>query len=804
MTITLPDVGVDLTADHVRDAAFRWHAAGYCVLPVKADGTKRPDLRGWTQYQTEQPTAEQISGWYDGTGRTGLGVVCGAISGGMEMFELEGRTVDDGARERLIPALTAAGVIDVWRRLSNGYAEWTPTGGLHLLYRLADHEVPGNTKVARRPKRDDELTADDIALQERHPGKVIPVVLAETRGEGGYVVVAPSFGSTHQTGKPWQYSGGAVPGVIPTITWAERNALFSAVAAVLDEMPEPEPPAPRVARQRGDSDGDRPGDAWAAQTDWADILGPHGWKHIWQCGDMDYWRRPGDDKTVGWSARTGGRHDTLWVWSTSTEFPTEQTITKFRTYAVLNHGGDDRKAASELRRLGYGGQRPAGDGDRNSPAYTSEREREPQDEPQDEPQQRAVPTGPPWPTLDKAALHGLAGDFVRMYDPHTEADPPAVLHVFLATSGCRMGRGYYVTGGNTRHAPKVWPVTTGDTATGAKGTAVAVVRSFWSRFDSHFISMNTAGGLSTGEGLIRTVRDAIGDDPSAPGFDEGVNDKRLWVDAPEFASVLDKSRREGNSLSGTLREAYDDQVLQSLTSGSPLKSTGSHIVITPQITPTELVAKLTATDVANGLANRFMVVCSRMSKVLPEGSAPHRDEIQAFSDRLHAVTTSLFKACQGDAELKRTDAARQLWISEYHRRFEERRGQPESPVKSLLARWHANTARLSVIYALLDGRLEIGLEHVRAALAAWDYVEASTRYVFGSEAGDRDLGRLMEYINESAGRSRTDISVDLFQRHKTKGELDQLLDKLLARGGYGVKKVPRDGGGRPTTKYVRS
>jgi len=402
-------------------------------------------------------------------------------------------------------------------------------------------------------------------------------------------------------------------------------------------------------------------------------------------------------------------------------------------------------------------------------------------------------------------MQGLAGQFVELYDPHTEADPAAVLHVFLASVGCHFGPGYYIAGGNTRQAPKVWPVITGDTSTGAKGTALAVVKSFWRDHDNHFMLTNTATGLSTGEGLIRAVRDATGDKPDDPTYDEGVNDKRLWVDAPEFASVLEKSRREGNSLSGTLREAYDDAVLQSMTSGSPVKATGSHIVITPQVTPTELVAKLTATDVANGLANRFMVVASRMSKVLPEGSSPNESAVKAFGDRLHEVTTGLYRHCHGKAELKRSPDARDLWVSEYHRRFEERRNQPESPVKSLLARWHANSARLSVIYALLDGTLTVEVDHVRAALAAWDYVEAGTRYVFGSAAGDRDLGRLMEFVDEAegTGRTRKSISVELFQRHKAKPELDQILDKLLAHGGYAAKQLVGPAGGRPATHYYR-
>lgn len=414
-------------------------------------------------------------------------------------------------------------------------------------------------------------------------------------------------------------------------------------------------------------------------------------------------------------------------------------------------------------------------------------------------------TGPPWPTLGDDALTGLTGDFVRLWDPHTEADPAAVAHMFLATTGCWFGGGYFISGGNTRHAPKVWPLLAGDSSTGAKGTAIAVTKAFWRILDRRFLEMHTATGLSTGEGLIRAVRDPSGDDPSVKEFDEGVNDKRLWVDAAEFVGVLEKSRREGNSLSATLREAYDDQVLQVMTSGSPMKSTGSHIVITPQITPAELVGKLSSTDVANGLANRFMLVCTRMSKTLPEGSNPTVEELKDFGERLDSQRRKLFRANHGKAELTRTEAARKLWVEEYHRRFEQRRQEKgESPVKSLLARWHANSARLSVIYALLDGELLIDEPHVRAALATWDYVEDSTRWVFGSGAGDRDLGRLTEYIGETAeGRSRKEISVELFQRHKTEDELNQLIDKLLSRGGYEAVKVRGPNGGRPATRYRR-
>jgi hypothetical protein len=48
---------------------------------------------------------------------------------------------------------------------------------------------------------------------------------------------------------------------------------------------------------------------------------------------------------------------------------------------------------------------------------------------------------PPWPKLDPAALHGLAGDAVRLLEPHTEADPAGLLVCLLAAFGNAVGPG---------------------------------------------------------------------------------------------------------------------------------------------------------------------------------------------------------------------------------------------------------------------------------------------------------------------------------------------------------------------------
>lgn len=116
-----------------------------------------------------------------------------------------------------------------------------------------------------------------------------------------------------------------------------------------------------------------PGDDYEKHATWAQILEPAGWIHVRQdANGAHQWRRPGKDGP-GISATTGHAtdRDRLFVFSTSTEFPHEQPITKFHAYALLHHGEDHSAAARQLRRDGYGdpGSAPSG---RSLPAGQAE------------------------------------------------------------------------------------------------------------------------------------------------------------------------------------------------------------------------------------------------------------------------------------------------------------------------------------------------------------------------------------------------------------------------------------------------
>lgn len=326
------------TRSAVRDAALAAHAAGLCVVPPAEDGSKAP-IGTWKRYMLARSTPEELDGWYGP--RTGIGLVCGRVSGGLEMLELEGRAVADGLLESFLDAAIAAGLGPLVERIAAGYQEWTPSGGVHWLMRVPTPRA--STVLARRPAAPEELVA--------RPGDRTKVLI-ETRGEGGYTIVAPSDGSVHPLGSPWVLEAGGFD-TITAISDEERDRLHD-LARMFDAMPPVTPRAPSAGRS---GDGDRPGDRYDALPDpegrIEDLLVRRGWTVVSRRGGTTYLRRPGKD--TGISATLGHHPGLLIVFSTSTPFQATSTTTPrgygpFAVYTILEHGGDWSAAGKALRR----------------------------------------------------------------------------------------------------------------------------------------------------------------------------------------------------------------------------------------------------------------------------------------------------------------------------------------------------------------------------------------------------------------------------------------------------------------------
>ncbi len=326
---------------------------GMSVLPPNEDGTKSPLIevpprscedpeciaafeageRKWKHRQHQRADEETLERWYLDDHHTGISIVCGEISDGLMLFEFEGRAVKDGTFDDFLDLAKESGLGGLVERIRQGYEEESPSGGIHWLF--CCHE-PVTLKLASTKVNG-----------QWHP-------LIETKGEGGIVIISPSEGNVHPSGKPWRLVQGGLD-TITDLTADELDSIY-ALARYFDEKPRKEftPPGGASARSKG-----RPSDTFNQQSTWPEILEPHGWKRLSLAGDgWENWCRPGKMPT-GTSASITPDGELLHVFTSSTIFEPDRSYSKFSAFALLNHADDEgnvdwKRAASQLAKNGFG------------------------------------------------------------------------------------------------------------------------------------------------------------------------------------------------------------------------------------------------------------------------------------------------------------------------------------------------------------------------------------------------------------------------------------------------------------------
>lgn len=397
-----------------------------------------------------------------------------------------------------------------------------------------------------------------------------------------------------------------------------------------------------------------------------------------------------------------------------------------------------------------------------------------------------VPTGPQWPVLEPEALHGLAGDIVRAFDPHTEADPAAVLTTFLVAFGNAAGRSVHCWIGETRHAVNLNAAVVGDTAKARKGESRGPTRRLFGTADPPWLAAREIGGVGSGEGIVWAIRDPVPKLSSGAWVadDPGVDDKRLMVAEEEFSSLLKVGNRDGSIVSETLRKAWDGRKLGNMVKRVPITATDPHVSVLGHITQDELRRELTDVNAANGLGNRFLWVCARRSKLLPDGGRLADATASVLAQRVSDALDFAKKA----GTMTRSRAAAELWRAVYPELSKPRPGL----LGSITARSEPQVVRLSMIYALLDQRSEIGTEHLVAALALWRYCDDSARYLFGDQLGDPIADRILAALRESGPMTETDLH-GLLHRNVGAARIYAAVDLLKRHGLADVESVKTSG-----------
>lgn len=290
------------------ETALILHSHGVACIPT--DCNKVPTIGAWAPYQESLPTEDVLQGFFRSGGN--IAVVAGQI----QCIDIDSKH-RFGLEDDYFVALKAFGCEEL---LSKVVVQETPTGGYHLIFRCKGELR--NMKLAKtRPRKKED-------------GSIEAQTLIETRGKGGYFLIAPSAGYSLVHGD-WSD--------IPELTVDERDALLE-VARTFDEQG-------KEARQPA-LDETKPGDAYDAVAEFRipALLEKHGWK---PCGhDNRYWTRPG--KKNGVSASWGVVPGRFWCFTTSSVFESEHVYRPWHVYALLEHGGDFAAAARELGRQGYG------------------------------------------------------------------------------------------------------------------------------------------------------------------------------------------------------------------------------------------------------------------------------------------------------------------------------------------------------------------------------------------------------------------------------------------------------------------
>jgi hypothetical protein len=389
------------------------------------------------------------------------------------------------------------------------------------------------------------------------------------------------------------------------------------------------------------------------------------------------------------------------------------------------------------------------------------------------------------PELNEAALYGLAGAVVNTILPHSEADPASLLLHFLTGYGSLIGRSAHCKVESTLHHSNLYFACVGQTSKSRKGTSWNRIRDLFARVDPEWVRERLQTGLSSGEGLIAAVADN-GDVPT---------DKRLLVIQPELASTLKVMSREGSTLSPIIREAWDSGKLRTMVKHDPLSVHDAHICIIGHITVEELRRYLTATEAANGFANRFLFAISARSKCLPEGGNLPEGELDALAERLRPAMAFGRTA----RLLQRDKNAKELWAKVYPELSEGGTGM----LGAVTSRAEAQVLRLSMLYALLDCSCEIRVPHLAAAIAVWDYCYQSAALIFDDALGDPIADMILTELRKAgdAGLTRSQIS-QLFGRHRDAADINRALN-ILNRKDLAIKDDRETDGRRAEVWFAK-
>jgi hypothetical protein len=206
------------------------------------------------------------------------------------------------------------------------------------------------------------------------------------------------------------------------------------------------------------------------------------------------------------------------------------------------------------------------------------------------------------------------------------------------------------------------------------------------------------------------------------------------------------------------------------------------------VTPQELL-KLGLVSHTNGFANRFLWCYSAMTQLLPRAKGLDPVRIKGEVDEIRSALKKNLLA--GSREITSTPEADEYWDGIYG----ELTIRPSGVWGSVTHRAPAQTVRLSMIYALVDGADAIDLNHLMAAKALVDYCDQSARWAFQGKAYGEHAQKILDAL-QYGQLSQSEVH-NLFQRHINPLMISHALKEI----GHLINTVTMKTPGRSKTIY---
>lgn len=292
---------------------------------IYVDANKRA-IVPWNEYQKRLPTNNELISQKLNYRAYGIAVICGAVSGGLEIVDVDCKY-----------DLTGSLFEDFLNEITDGikdklYIVKTVNGGYHLYYYCSI--ISGNLKLARRPTTEQE--------QKDNPHDKVRVLI-ETRGEGGYAVAPPT--------ECYDIVGAAE---IPTITPEQRETIITAARSFnqlhLEVNTHPHSYNDNYTVSPFEDYNQR------GAEDMINVLKSHGWKEVRRNAEKVVFLRPGNTDSKS-SGDYNFKLNWFSVFTTSSEFEPNKAYKPAAVFCKLECKDDWKECARRLSLMGYGKER---------------------------------------------------------------------------------------------------------------------------------------------------------------------------------------------------------------------------------------------------------------------------------------------------------------------------------------------------------------------------------------------------------------------------------------------------------------